>query len=284
MKSSGPWAAGDRVKHLTVPDWNVGEVVDVSDPEKPEVEFARWGRRSVAATRLVRLTEEELEQLRPKRSVNRRPARPTKSLSDYRSIFLTIFPGGFYDPEYLDQERDYKVAASKRLHDTLDQRTLERLVRAGDFGEVATRAKHLIGRTNLVFKNEGMAFSDGLNEPGAQEAFGRALLALLYGSASIQQRMEDFMDSLSVVGAPKWTIATYFSFLAFPDEHLFIKPKPTKRIAEACAIELNYRPDLNWLTYTCALEVAGVLNEQLADLKPRDMIDLQSFIWKTARD
>ena len=92
------------------------------------------------------------------------------------------------------------------------------------------------------------------------------------------------MDVLSQMGAAKWTIATYFLFLAFPNEHFFIKPTPTKRITDACSVELNYRPELNWLTYSCSLQMATVLKERLADLKPRDMIDLQSFIWLVARD
>jgi len=284
IKASGPWTVGDRVKHLTVPDWNVGEVVDVSDSKQPVVEFVGWGRRNVAAEKLGRLTEDELDALLPKGRAKKGPSRPAQSLSDYRTVFLTLFPKGFKDQNYLAQERSYKVNASERLHEILDERALKRLVRSGNFDEVATRAKHLISRTNLVFRNEQMDLTDGLRHGGAQEAFALALQSLLYGSAGVQSRMEDFMDALSVVSAPKWTIATYFLFLADPKQHMFIKPTPTKRIAAACGVELNYRPELNWLTYACALKVASVLDEQLSDLKPRDMIDLQSFIWVTARD
>ena len=278
------WTVGDRVKHLTVPYWNLGEVVEVIDQDNLDVVFSGWGQRRVAASRLVRLTDEELAQLLPKRRTPKRAGRPSRSLDDYRGVFLTMFPKGFHDPKYVQKERDYKIAASERLHELLNKRTLTGLVKAGDFAEVSDRAKHVLDRTNLAYPNEKMDFKDGLKDPVLAETFARALLVLLYGPESIQARMEGFMGVLSQMGAAKWTIATYFPFLALPNDHLFIKPTPTKRIAEACLVELNYRPELNWLTYSCALQMATVLGERLADLKPRDMIDLQSFIWLVARD
>ncbi|HSJ65503.1 MAG TPA: hypothetical protein VK922_16540 [Gemmatimonadaceae bacterium] len=35
----------------------------------------------------------------------------------------------------------------------------------------------------------------------------------------------------------------------------------------------------SWATYASVLEFAAVLRADLADLQPRDMIDIQSFIW-----
>ena len=72
--------------------------------------------------------------------------------------------------------------------------------------------------------------------------------------------------------------------LAMPTEHMFLKPVPTRRIAEACGVELNYRPESNWLTCQCLLRLAERLKETLADLEPRDMIDLQGFVWLVARN
>ena len=76
----------------------------------------------------------------------------------------------------------------------------------------------------------------------------------------------------------------YFPYLAMPAEHMFLKPVPTRRIAEACGVELNYRPEPNWLTYQCLLRLAERLKETLVDLEPRDMIDLQGFVWLVARN
>ncbi len=78
--------------------------------------------------------------------------------------------------------------------------------------------------------------------------------------------------------AAKWTIITYFLFFAFPDEHMFTKPVVTQEAAETCAFELNYCPDINWLTYKCLLDFSRYLLVELSNLKKRDMIDVQSFI------
>ena len=81
--------------------------------------------------------------------------------------------------------------------------------------------------------------------------------------------------------AANWTTATYFIFLAYPDEHMFLKPTVTQHSADLVKAELNYRSELNWLTYSCLLDFAGYLKAELVrmGMEPRDMIDVQSFMW-----
>jgi hypothetical protein len=86
------------------------------------------------------------------------------------------------------------------------------------------------------------------------------------------------------VGAAKWTIATYFFFLAFPDTQIFVKPEVTKHAAKLLHLEIDYRSEVNWTTYALILRMAEALRQKLSDerkaeLMPRDMIDVQSFIW-----
>jgi hypothetical protein len=82
----------------------------------------------------------------------------------------------------------------------------------------------------------------------------------------------------------RWTIATIVPFLARPDRYKFLKPEVTKEAAEHRGFALNYKPLPNWLTYSCLHELASILMTELWDLKPRDMIDIQSLIWVTAED
>ena len=189
---------------------------------------------------------------------------------------LREFPGGFEDPKYVKNERNYKVAASKLLKETLASEDLS----AGNHAEVCRRALAVINRTNLVFPNEKIDLSSGLNGEGCA-LFSRALADLLYGSSSSQDRFERFAKMLEGIGAAKWTIATYFRFLAEPETQMFLKPEATKAAAAAAGFELNYRPDLNWRTYETVLAFSAFLKEAIADLRPRDMIDVQGFIWKT---
>ena len=55
-------------------------------------------------------------------------------------------------------------------------------------------------------------------------------------------------------------------------------------MANAIGCEINYQPELKWLTYSSVLELASAIREKLVkenieNLIPRDMIDVQSFIW-----
>ena len=62
---------------------------------------------------------------------------------------------------------------------------------------------------------------------------------------------------------------------------MFLKPEVTKHAAAPTKAELNYKPDLNWLTYSCLLDFARYLKDELVvmEMNPRDMIDVQSFMW-----
>ena len=88
-----------------------------------------------------------------------------------------------------------------------------------------------------------------------------------------------FAKVLEDLGADKWTTASYFLFILIPEKYMFVNPMVTKNAAEISAIVLNYRPQLNWLTYKSVLEFSEYLRSALAELKPRDMIDVQSFMW-----
>ena len=70
-----------------------------------------------------------------------------------------------------------------------------------------------------------------------------------------------------------------FGFVAQPDTHIFLKPNVTRVAAEAYDYPFEYRSQPNWETYAGLLAFTETLKHDLADLRPRDMIDIQSFIW-----
>jgi hypothetical protein len=271
------FAVGDRVGHPARPEWGPGEILAVSGETKFTIYFAHAGQKLLKDVALVRLTGPESSHPLLE---NRGAKTPTRSLVEMKESFLRRFPGGFEDPKYARFERAYKVAASDLLKQTLSAEELNPLLSGGYYAEVCRRALAVIGRTNLVFPNEQMALRDGiLGEGGGAAPFARALADLLYGSSSSQDRFERFWKMLEIISAPKWTIATYFRFLAEPETQMFLKPEATKAAAEACSFELNYRQDLNWRTYERLLTFSAFLKDAIQDLRPRDMIDLQGFIW-----
>ena len=66
--------------------------------------------------------------------------------------------------------------------------------------------------------------------------------------------------------------------------HLFVKPLTTKRAAAAYGYELAYRSKPGWETYRSVLDFARTVRDDVADLGPRDLIDIQSFIWVLGSD
>ena len=81
-----------------------------------------------------------------------------------------------------------------------------------------------------------------------------------------------------------WPIVTVFGFIAQPDRHLFLKPNVTRVAATQYGIEFHYQSKPNWNTYRELLHFAARVRRDLRDLAPRDMIDLQSFLWVQGSD
>jgi hypothetical protein len=201
------------------------------------------------------------------------------SLPQAVTRFLERFPQGFYGEKYLEQERNYKVAAHELASQLLGKQVFANMLKTHDFDEICKRALRVSNATNLIFPNEKMALKDGLSTTPAKKLFSESLHQLLFGPDDLEPRFKTFCSALEEVNAAKWTTATYFPFLLFPKQHIFLKPSITQSAAALSAFEINYRPQLNWLTYKCVLVFAEHLRQQLADLKPRDMIDVQSFMW-----
>jgi hypothetical protein len=77
---------------------------------------------------------------------------------------------------------------------------------------------------------------------------------------------------------------TLFPFVAQPAYHLIVKPRLMKRAAERLGFELTYRSQPNAKTYAAVMNAAKRLKTALASWHPRDLIDVQGFIWVTSSD
>lgn len=54
--------------------------------------------------------------------------------------------------------------------------------------------------------------------------------------------------------------------------------------ADMYGFEFAYRSKPGWEIYSCLLQFAEQVRKDQHSLKPRDMIDLQSFIWVQGSD
>jgi hypothetical protein len=60
---------------------------------------------------------------------------------------------------------------------------------------------------------------------------------------------------------------------------MFLKPTVTRAAAREYGYDFRYRSGPAWETYSSLLEFACEIGDDLRDLRPRDLIDIQSFIW-----
>jgi hypothetical protein len=206
-----------------------------------------------------------------------------------RRKFLKFFPRGFRDETYLDWERGYKWEGHERWQAELDRAAHARLIREERFEDVASIAVRIESRTNLLFSFEKMALRDAVRTPAGARLFAAGLFDWLYGTRPIEERFAAWSD---VVGAlPRrqtrvltWPVLTVFGFLAEPRSHIFLKPNVTREAARRYGAAFVYRSRPSWETYASLLAFAERIRRDVRDLGPRDMIDLQSFMWVQGSD
>lgn len=209
---------------------------------------------------------------------------PTPGALRCRRKFLSIFPGAFRDEDYINLERGYKWAAHQRWHEELSPASFRRLLDERAYGEIAMRAVKVEQRTNLIFSFEKMALRDGVRSPAGAKIFAEGLYAFLHGPG---EPAEKFGAWVACIGAlPRrltrvltWPVATVFGFLAEPKTHLFIKPTVMRAAAKKYGWDFAYTPRPSGEAYGDALAWAARVQHDLKDLRPRDMIDVQSFLW-----
>ena len=208
-----------------------------------------------------------------------------------RRKFLRYFPGGFEDETYLDWERDYKWEAHGRWEEALGRAEFRRLLRAGEFSEVAARAVRVEQRTrhSMIFSFEKMALRDAVKSEAGARTFAEGLYELLHGAGRLERRFDNWVEAVSALPRRQtrvltWPMVTVWGFLADPRAHIFLKPTVTRAAAEKYDFDFPYRSRPNWETYAGLLDFAGRVLEDNRDLRPRDMIDAQSFMWVQGSD
>ena len=219
----------------------------------------------------------------------RGPRRQSSGAARCRRKFLEVFPGGYHDPTYLDWERNYKWEAHERWADQLGPGPFRALLRQGRHAEVAARAVTIESRTNLLFSFEKMALRDAVRSAAGARTFATSLYAFLHGQGSDERRFERWCAAVAELPRRQtrvltWPLVTVFGFLAQPDRHIFLKPRVTQAAARAYEFDFEYASRPSWPTYASLLAFAERVRRDTRDLRPRDMIDLQGFIWVQGSD
>lgn len=189
-----------------------------------------------------------------------------------RERFRTFFPDGFHSEHFDAMERRYKLAAKAKLDASIP---LDEAASGSDYGPAALSA---FQATNLLSPFEKTRLQALLRSPEG-DAFVQA--AARFASGEIEGGLQDMERLLRPHDNAKWTVVTYLPFLWRPDIHMFLKPTVTQDYATRVGHPFAhaYAPALDASVYESLRDLAEETRAALADLHPRDAIDLQSFIW-----
>ena len=214
--------------------------------------------------------------------------RPSGALKS-RGKFLYYFPNGFYDETYIDWERNYKWKAHQQWEELLNRNELRQLLKQKEYSEIAARAIRIESRTNLLFSFEKMALRDAVKSREGARLFSHGLYDFLHGSLSVNERFARWVEMIASLPRKQtrvltWPVVTVFGFIAQPQMHIFLKPNVTRIAARKFGFDFHYKTRPSWETYSEFLQFREVVRSEITDLRPRDMIDIQSFIWVLGSD
>ncbi len=206
-----------------------------------------------------------------------------------RKKFLRYFPQGFQDETYIDWERGYKCRAHQQWMEALGPSEFKSLLAKKRFSDVAAHAVRIESRTNLLFSFEKMALRDAVRSKNGARVFATALYDLLHGRGSDEKKFRGWCEAVASLPRRQtrvltWPLVTVWGFIAQPERHFFLKPNVTKAAARAYGFDFQYQSKPNWDSYANLLEFSQTVRRDVHDLRPRDMIDIQSFIWVQGSD
>jgi hypothetical protein len=141
----------------------------------------------------------------------------------------------------------------------------------------------------MIFSFEKMALRDAVKSTAGARAFATGLYDFLHGRGTEEARFGAWCEIIAALPRKQtrvltWPLVTVFGFIAQPDRHIFLKPTVTKIAAQKYGFDFQYESKPNWETYASLRDFAETIRRDLRDLKPRDLIDLQSFIWVQGSD
>jgi hypothetical protein len=173
----------------------------------------------------------------------------------------------------------------------LPEERFRELLAQGRHEDIAATAVRVEQQTrhSMLFSFEKMALRDAVRtRPGAR-TFSEGLFQFLHGEGELPERFERWVAAVEALPRRQtrvltWPLVTVFGFLAQPQAHFFLKPNVTKIAAGKYGYPFRYESRPSWRVYSDMLEFAGTVRRDLRDLKPRDMIDIQSFLWVQGSD
>jgi len=207
-----------------------------------------------------------------------------QKLDELVALIRTYIPNwnSFSDPRFVKDEVDYKQETVSKARDLLSEEELQKLIEEGKFDEFLKRLK-TIGKDNTLLWDNVPSRGDLniIRKPELdKQSFCSAVFNLLYGSGPYHERLGQYTEYVKSKGLPnRWTFPTYFLFICHPDTEVFVKPTVVKWFLQFLGGEFEYSSAPTAENYTTIRGAYQQLKDELKDFGPKDMVDIQSFVW-----
>ncbi len=168
-----------------------------------------------------------------------------KKLRQAERDFLTLYPGGFADPEMetigkrhrVDKMIDLAQDSFTRSHFDTPEQVIESMIK-------------IVGRSSMVSMFEKPKFRDFVKALPAAE---REMLASGFGQFLHGKKKQGFETMLAVLLTGKlarWSLMTILPLYYRPQKEVFVKPTTAKGVIQYFELEsLEYKPRPTWDFY-----------------------------------
>ena len=195
----------------------------------------------------------------------------------------------FQSERYLEEERKYKLELKTEWQGTVTEDLLNTAIEGGNPLPYAAKVSKLLTKTNLLPWRYGVCIK-AFKTPEKARMFLEALHVLLFdreGSTTPLDAFTNLMQPLydaSLEGGIKpasRSIPSLALWLSDPQHHFFIRSDVVKRAAHILTGRRLEGQDqiMTSAYYRRVLDLTQTLRSGIAELQPRDMIDVQGFLW-----
>lgn len=219
---------------------------------------------------------------------------PVCSFDQQIELFLSLFPKGFKDPEWVSYHRGSDEGNSLKRHrdpaitaarEALDPSRGAALIEGGKQTELTEAVLDVLAGTNLVPISHVKALRR-LDDDESTE-FAEVAFALVHGEGEFDDRFRAYLGTVKRLlgGPPSWREATALMALVYPQEHAAIRRSAFIRQAGSIAPTGAYSRRPRVMSYRSYRRIALGAKTRLeaAGHAPKDLLDVHDFIWATLR-
>ncbi len=200
-------------------------------------------------------------------------------LLDQVTTLRRTFAQGLVDPAWQSQQSAARARETlvPQAQELLSAKSLDAQLKAQKFEAIWAAATQVLRATSWV----------PADQLGPVPVLGLGLLAgavreLLYGSATVEQRVDRFAVAFetSFRRPPRWETSTGLLALVSPDTHVLVEPASFRKQLKLLGSKGTLPHTPNGAGYVRCLNAARIIANKLTELGevPRDLLDVHDFV------